>query len=49
MATVIPMRERDKPAAMNDSSGISDETAWTAVLARDRSMDGRFFPPQFPI
>ena len=41
-ATVIPLRERDKPAAMNDSRGISDERAWTAVMARDRTMDGRF-------
>jgi AraC family transcriptional regulator of adaptative response/methylated-DNA-[protein]-cysteine methyltransferase len=27
---------------MNDSRPISDETAWAAVIARDRTMDGRF-------
>ena len=42
MASLATDLTRDRPAAVNDSRPISDAAAWTAVLARDRTMDGRF-------
>src|ERR671916_3224404 len=42
MATIAPLRARATPEAVNDSRPISDDAAWRAVLARDRSSDGRF-------
>lgn len=42
MASLATHPGRDRPAAVNDSRPISDEAAWTAVLARDRALDGRF-------
>ena len=41
VSLATPIR-RDRPAAVNDSRPISDEAAWRAMLARDRTMDGRF-------
>src|SRR5215217_610431 len=40
MAALALAPARPRPAAM--SANIDEETAWTAVLARDRSADGRF-------
>jgi AraC family transcriptional regulator, regulatory protein of adaptative response / methylated-DNA-[protein]-cysteine methyltransferase len=42
MASLATCPKRDRPVAVNDSRPISEEAAWTAVLARDRSADGRF-------
>jgi AraC family transcriptional regulator of adaptative response/methylated-DNA-[protein]-cysteine methyltransferase len=42
MATIAKLRASDTSEAMNDLGPISDEDAWTAVLARDRCQDGRF-------
>ncbi|HYN45566.1 MAG TPA: bifunctional DNA-binding transcriptional regulator/O6-methylguanine-DNA methyltransferase Ada [Allosphingosinicella sp.] len=42
MASLATPIRRDRPAAVNDSRPISDEAAWRAMLARDRTMDGRF-------
>ena len=42
MATLATDFRRDTSAAVNDSRSISDETAWAAVMARDRTLDGRF-------
>jgi len=42
MASLATDTRQDRPAAVNDSRPISDEAAWTAVLARDRRSDGRF-------
>ena len=42
MATIAPLRAPGVPEAVNDSRRISDEAAWAAVIARDRTMDGRF-------
>ena len=32
----------DRLSGVNDSRSLSDETAWAAVLRRDRSADGSF-------
>ena len=42
MATLATDFRRDTSTAVNDSRSIPDEAAWAAVMARDRSMDGRF-------
>lgn len=42
MATLALAPATDTSECVNDAVPISDETAWTAVLARDRRMDGRF-------
>lgn len=42
MATLAYEIDKNRPDAVNDSAPLSDEAAWTAVLARDRTMDGRF-------
>lgn len=42
MASVATEVRRDRPDPVNDSAGITDEAAWAAVMARDRTMDGRF-------
>jgi len=42
MATLATDFRRDTSAAVNDSRSISDAAAWTAVMARDRTLDGRF-------
>src|SRR5215213_5906558 len=41
-ATISPISRRQEPDAVNDRRSISDEEAWTAVLRRDRTLDGRF-------
>jgi AraC family transcriptional regulator, regulatory protein of adaptative response / methylated-DNA-[protein]-cysteine methyltransferase len=42
MATIAPLRAPRVSEAVNDSRPISDDAAWTAVIERDRRMDGRF-------
>jgi AraC family transcriptional regulator of adaptative response/methylated-DNA-[protein]-cysteine methyltransferase len=42
MATLATDRADFRSVAVNDAAPVSDEAAWTAVMARDRSMDGRF-------
>lgn len=42
MASLAPACERDTSEAVNDAASLSDEAAWAAVMARDRTMDGRF-------
>jgi AraC family transcriptional regulator of adaptative response/methylated-DNA-[protein]-cysteine methyltransferase len=42
MASLATDPQRRRPRAVNDSSPISDEAAWAAVLSRDRALDGRF-------
>ena len=42
MASLARDQRADRPAPVNDSGAIADNEAWTAVLARDRRMDGRF-------
>lgn len=39
LATHVPAL---RSSAVNDVAPVPDEAAWTAVLARDRTMDGRF-------
>ncbi|WP_129791152.1 bifunctional DNA-binding transcriptional regulator/O6-methylguanine-DNA methyltransferase Ada [Sphingosinicella sp. CPCC 101087] len=42
MATLASLPTRNRSVAVNDPSRISDESAWAAVMARDRTLDGRF-------
>ena len=42
MATLATDGADFRSVAVNDAAPISDEAAWTAVMARDRRMDGRF-------
>ena len=42
MASLASDTRRDRPEAMNDGAALTDEAAWTAVMARDRRQDGRF-------
>jgi len=42
MATLATDLTRFRSKAVNDPASISDDAAWTAVMARDRTMDGRF-------
>ena len=42
MATLASDFRRDTSAAVNDSHSVSDQAAWAAVIARDRTLDGRF-------
>ena len=42
MASLATDLRGDRWIAVNDSRSLSDEAAWTAVLARDRRHDGRF-------
>ncbi|MBX3561456.1 MAG: bifunctional DNA-binding transcriptional regulator/O6-methylguanine-DNA methyltransferase Ada [Sphingomonas sp.] len=42
MATLATRIDRYRSPAVNDPAPISDEKAWAAVMARDRTMDGRF-------
>ncbi|MDQ4088231.1 MAG: hypothetical protein M3177_09535, partial [Pseudomonadota bacterium] len=42
MASLAREQGPDRPVPVNDSGAISDDDAWTAVLARDRRLDGRF-------
>ncbi len=42
MATLATDRTDFRSVAVNDPAPVSDEAAWAAVMARDRTMDGRF-------
>jgi AraC family transcriptional regulator, regulatory protein of adaptative response / methylated-DNA-[protein]-cysteine methyltransferase len=42
MATLALKLAPDTPERMSDALPISEEAAWAAVMARDRTMDGRF-------
>lgn len=42
MATLALPRIADTPVSVDHPPAMSDDAAWTAVAARDRTMDGRF-------
>jgi len=42
MATLATRIADFRSVVVNDPAPVSDEAAWAAVMARDRTMDGRF-------